>query len=348
MAMDEAPMVVFRFDAGPLIGGGHAMRCLTLAEAMIHAGWRCRFAVQPGTVETVHRLAVHEAECLHLEGDAESEPAQMAGGLSGGRCGLLVVDHYRRGAAFERSCREFADKVLVLDDLADRAHDADVLLDQNLGRGANDYAGLVPSHCRLLLGPEYALLRPNFPRLRAGALIHRRARGRVDRILVSFGMADPHGLTLRALSALKSAGYEGHVDVVIGGGASDLAEVHARAAAMGPRVRVLSDVEDMATLMADADLAIGAGGTTSWERCALGLPALVVVVADNQAAVAKALAAAGAIRVIGDATIETTELQAAVADILADQHALTTQADAAAAICDGAGCERVMEVLGGG
>jgi len=340
-----AEIAVFRFDAGPEIGGGHAMRCLTLAEAMIQAGWRCRFAIRAGTMETVHRLAAYAADCIELSGEPGDEPAEIASALAGERCRLLVADHYGRDAAFETPCRVFADAVMVIDDLADREHDADLLLDQNLGRRAGDYADLVPETCRRLMGPEYALLRPDFAALRGNALVRRRAAEGVERILVSFGMADPHGLTLRALAALGAAGYAGQVDAVIGGGAPDIADVHALAAEMGPQVRVLSDVEDMATLMADADLAIGAGGTTSWERCALGLPALVLIVADNQIPIAEALADAGAAWVLGDLTIAEGTLRAAIADILADERAVMAGAMAAAEICDGDGCRRVLEAL---
>jgi len=265
--------------------------------------------------------------------------------LAGARCDLLVADHYGRDADFETPCRAFADAVLVIDDLADRPHDADLLLDQNLGRRAADYADLVPAGCRVLTGPTYALLRPEFAALRSNALVRRRAAERVERILVSFGMADPNGLTLRGLRAIAAAGYKGHVDAVIGGGAPDIADVHALAAEMGPQVRVLSDVEDMATLMADADLAIGAGGTTSWERCALGLPALVLIVADNQIPIAEALADAGAAWIIGDLGVAEGTLRAAIGDILADERAVLAGAMAAADICDGEGCGRVLEAL---
>ncbi|MEK9753126.1 MAG: UDP-2,4-diacetamido-2,4,6-trideoxy-beta-L-altropyranose hydrolase, partial [Rhodospirillaceae bacterium] len=282
----RAPIAMFRFDASSKIGGGHAMRCLTLAQAMTEGGWQCRFAVGPDTLQTVRRAALREIDCVQLSGNAATEAEAMAGALGGRRCDLVVVDHYGRGAEFETACRGFADRVLVIDDLADRQHDADLLLDQNLGRDAAAYAGLVPADCRLLLGPAYAPLRPEFAIMRDRVLAQRRSRNGIGRILVSFGMADLNELALRTLHALSAIGYDGHVDVVIGGGGRGMARIHAAAAEVGPLVRVLSDVEDMATLMADADLAIGAGGTTSWERCALGLPALIVVVADNQAAVA--------------------------------------------------------------
>jgi UDP-2,4-diacetamido-2,4,6-trideoxy-beta-L-altropyranose hydrolase len=337
---------VFRFDAGAAMGGGHAMRCLTLAEAMMRAGWQCRFAVSPETPLAVPKLRAHAAEYRELAGTPADEPAEIGESLDGETCDLLLVDHYGRDAVFERACRAFAARIVAIDDLADRAHDADILIDQNLGRKAADYAGRIPAGCKVLAGPAYALLRPDFAARRDEVLTARHGRDGVNRILVSFGMTDPLGLTLVTLQALRDSGFAGRVDAVIGGMALGLAEVHAVAAEMGGHMRVLSDVEDMAELMALADLAIGAGGSTSWERCALGLPALVAVVADNQREIAAALAEAGAARTVaidggGFRANLLTELQT----VGADAALLKRMSAAAAAICDGLGCKRVMETL---
>ena len=321
------------------------MRCLTLAEAMIDAGWNCRFAIGPETLKAVHRLTEYEAECIHLSEDLWSEPEQMASGLDHVTCDVLVVDHYQRGIEFERACRVWARRILVIDDLTERQHDADFLLNQNLGSHADDYNGIVTDGCHLLIGPQYALLKPHFEALRQQSLERRRKQEGVERILVSYGMSDTQSLTLMTLEALKRIGFTGHVDAVIGGGSSSLADVHAIAAAMGSQVRVLSAVEDMATLMSNADLAIGAGGTTSWERCAMGLPAVVVVVADNQTSASDALAQAGAIRVAGDAAIELSQLQKEIRATLIDFESLQLTSARAANICDGGGRMRVLEAL---
>jgi UDP-2,4-diacetamido-2,4,6-trideoxy-beta-L-altropyranose hydrolase len=337
---------VFRFDAGRSIGGGHAMRCLTLAEAMMRSGWDCLFAVSPETPIAVPRLRPYAANCRELSGAPGDEPAEIQGGLDAGRCGLLIVDHYGRDAGFERACRAFAERIAVIDDLADRAHDADILIDQNLGRAGADYAGKVPAGCQLLIGPEFALLRPDFAARRDAVLTQRHGRDGLKRILISFGMTDPLGLSLDTLQALRESGFDGHVDVVIGGAARGTAKVHALAAEMGDKVRVLCDVEDMAELMALADLAVGAGGSTSWERCALGLPALITVVADNQREIACALADAGAAQLVGvDGDGFRANLKDALAALRAEPLTLKRMGVAAAGICDGAGCARVAEAL---
>lgn len=346
MMAGRGASAVFRFDADRSIGGGHAMRCLTLAEAMMRSGWHCLFAVSPETPVAVPRLRPYAADCRELSGVAEDEPDEIQGGIDAGRCALLIVDHYGRDAAFERACRAFADRIAVIDDLTDRVHDADILIDQNLGRAGEDYAGKLPADCRLLIGPEFALLRPDFAARRDAVLTQRHGRDGLGRILVSFGLTDPLGLSLDTLQALRESGFEGHIDVVIGGAARGTAKVHALAADMGDKVRVLCDVEDMAELMALADLAIGAGGSTSWERCALGLPALIAVVADNQREIAHALADAGAVGLVGvDGKGFRDNLKDALAVLCAEPPMLKRMGIAAAAICDGAGCARVAEAL---
>ena len=214
---------------------------------------------------------------------------------------LLVVDHYGRGAAFEHGCRPWAATILVIDDLADRRHCVDRLLDQTHGREEADYRLLTGPDCRLLLGARFALLRPQFQAYRPGALARRGSDGPAQRLLVSFGATDSGGATMLALQgvALGCPGLQ--VDVVVGSFSRNRDEIDHLAARLSPAVTVHRSVSDMASLMTDADFAIGAAGGTSWERCCLGLPTLVVVTADNQRDIARSLAAAGAIDLVGDA-----------------------------------------------
>jgi len=337
--------VVFRADAGPGIGGGHVVRSLALAGALAARGWRCAFAVRAPTPETVPALARSGHEVLALEGHPGAEPAAIAGAFPEGAA-WLVVDHYRRSAAFERAMRPWARRVLAVDDVPDRPHACEVLLDQTLGREEGEYAGQVPSGCRLLLGPEYALLRPQFPAARPAALA-RRGRDAVERVLVSFGMVDGRGLTEPALGGLRRAGFRGAADVVLGACAPRLHAVRAAAADLPFPVSVHEQVDDMAALMTQVDVAIGAAGSTSWERCALGLPSLVAVAAENQARIARALAQAGAARVIAERPpLEPEQVAAALETLGGSGEALAAMSRAAARVCDGRGAARVANVLG--
>ena len=154
--MAEAPRAIFRADASPKIGGGHVMRCLTLADELRRRGWTCAFATRPGAEETVPSLASSGHVVFHLSGEEQDEAREIEKGL--GECALLVADHYGRDEKFETAARQFASRVFVIDDLADRAHDCDFLLDQTYGRQFSDYAGLVPGGAKLLMGTDYALL----------------------------------------------------------------------------------------------------------------------------------------------------------------------------------------------
>jgi UDP-2,4-diacetamido-2,4,6-trideoxy-beta-L-altropyranose hydrolase len=209
----------------------------------------------------------------------------------------LLVDHYALDTRWEQQMRPFTDKIMVIDDLADRPHDCDLLLDQNQYEGLERrYDGLVPDRCERLLGPRYALLRPEFAAARK-TLRHR--DGRVRRIFVFFGGSDLSNETAKALEAIRLLNRtEIVVDVVVG--ASNPKGDQIREICQGmPNTCFHLQVGNIAELMALADLAIGAGGTTTWERCCLGLPTLALVLADNQREIVEAMSAAGAMRNVG-------------------------------------------------
>ncbi|MBY0429663.1 MAG: UDP-2,4-diacetamido-2,4,6-trideoxy-beta-L-altropyranose hydrolase, partial [Rhodospirillales bacterium] len=207
-----------------------------------------------------------------------------------------------------------------------------------------DYRPLVPMACRILAGACYALLRPAFAARRPAALARRRAAGSVERILVAMGMGDPDDASGRVLDGIRRSGTAAAVDIVLGGRAPHLDAVRRRAAELPGPARVLTDVADMAGLMTEADLAFGAGGTTSWERCCLGLPSLILVVADNQDKIAAELAAAGAVLRLGrHPEMPATAIAAALLSL--DGPCRRAMAETAAGICDGRGIEHVLEAL---
>lgn len=336
--------IVFRADASAQLGGGHVQRCLTLAQVLRARGWRCGFAVNRGADDVVPALHGEDMDVLTLEcATADEADAMRAHWPQGAH--WLVVDHYRRDAALERACRPWARRILAIDDLADRAHDCDMLLDQTLGRTASAYAPQVPPRCRLLLGSEYALLRPQFAAARAAALARRRTAV-PHRVLLAMGATDAVNATGRVIGLLRDADLQLELDVVLSAAAPHLASVRAAAADMALPARVHTDVKEMAGLMSQADIAIGAAGTTSWERCCLGLPSVLVVTADNQRRIAAALHAAGAAFVCGDwETPDADCLIAAVRRLCADAAARGEMSARAARICDGHGAERVAEYL---
>jgi UDP-2,4-diacetamido-2,4,6-trideoxy-beta-L-altropyranose hydrolase len=325
--MAEPRSVIFRTDASVTIGGGHVRRCLVLADALAEAGWATSFVCSAAARSIVPALASH--------GFAVIEPAVFERAPT--RCDLLVVDDYRLDAVFERAARGWAKRILVIDDLANRPHDCDVLLDQSPGRERDAYAALVPKDCVLLLGPSYALLDPRFRAARR----QRKAIGKVERIFVNFGTTDTANATSMVLDAIGAAQLDAAIDIVIGGAAPHLAALREKVAVLAAAALHV-DVDNVAALMRKADLALGAGGVGALERCALGLPSAILTVADNQHTNARALAASGAAVYWGDAGSRgVDEIAAALKALVTDQAGRAAMSDAAAGLVDGLGAARV-------
>jgi UDP-2,4-diacetamido-2,4,6-trideoxy-beta-L-altropyranose hydrolase len=311
--------LVFRTDASLQIGTGHVMRCLTLADALREHGAHCRFICRdhPGNLFDLigkRGYSVHVLPDVRehmIENEACSEPAlgyrawlgvdwdvdaqQTVAALDDTPVDWLIVDYYALDARWEQVLKAHCKKLLVIDDLADRPHVCDVLLDQNLGREATDYASLVPEHCIVLAGPRFALLRPEFAALREYSL-QRRKMATIKHLLITMGGVDKDNATGQVLNALNNCNLppDLRITVVMGPHAPWFAQVQAQAAQMPWPTKVLVGVDNMAQLMAESDLAIGAAGSTSWERCCLGLATIQIALAQNQVTIAQALSNVGA------------------------------------------------------
>lgn len=258
----------------------------------------------------------------------------------------LVVDHYAIDIRWEERLRPCCGKLMVIDDLADRSHCCDLLLDQNLGREPADYVPMVPAHCAVLTGPSYALLRPEFAALRSYSL-SRRAHPQLKNFLIAMGGVDCSNATRQVLDALGNCSLplDSRMTVVMGLHAPGLASVRERAVSMPWPTGVKVGVDNMAQLMADSDLAIGAAGSTSWERCCLGLPTLIVVLADNQWPGAKALQKAQAASLIGDVSDIAVQLPLAIQELTQD-HRLMHMSTAGSVMTDGRGVNKVLRAWG--
>lgn len=328
--------VLFRADAGRDLGVGHVMRCLTLADAMGgFATFVCK--VIDGHLGDVIASRGHEVHLLDADMTAQEDAARVAD-LAKGQ-DLIVMDHYGLGAAW---AKEMPAPVMVIDDVADRAHHCAVLLDQNLGRLPADYDGRVPEDAQRLIGPNYALLRPEFSQHRAESLSRRRnTDGAIRRVLISLGGGDMQAVVIWILGVLETVPDIANltIDVVLGAAAKGHEAVGAACDALPCAVQVHAAVDNMAELMGQADLMIGAGGSTSWERCALGLPAIVLSLASNQSGAVAALAEAGAALAV--ASHHDDDLRDALIKLMATPTQVRTMSDAAAAICDGQGVARV-------
>jgi len=359
-------IVGFRVDASFQIGTGHLMRCLTLADSLSARGAKVIFLCRDLPEYLREILATKKYPLLDLghcgggeiANSMDGEPLPHASWLSvsqsvdaesslralgGLRVDWLVVDHYALDANWERRLRPHAKSVLVIDDLADRNHDCDALLDQNFYPAMRErYAGKTPDSCVMLLGPKYSLLREEFRLWRAKVTI--RDSG-IRRALVFFGGVDASNYTGQLVNALPARVFEKlSLDVVVGAGHPRLAEIQAQCDKKKLSLHIQTG--RMAELMAKSDIAIGAGGATSWERCCLGLPAITVSLADNQTDIAKGLQSIGASIFLGESLVVDPRCVTDELASLADRPGiLRSMSKCAFDLVDGEGADRVIDVM---
>jgi len=342
-----APRILFLADAGAEVGGGHVMRCLTLARSLAERGAECAFVESRAAAPILRRfgwpaqtlLAMADAQDLDALVDYASRFADLFS------ADAVVVDHYAIGAAEQMKLRLALRKIVVIDDLANRNHDASILIDPGYGRRPEAYRGLVPPTATLLTGPAYALVRPEFAQARPRALSRRARHDPVRRVLVSFGLTDVGGITERVVTALTSKIGEARLDVALGPGAPSL-EALAALAGRDRRIHLHVDVQDMVALAAEADAALGAGGSSVWERACLGLPTATIVLADNQAEMIARLDQAGAALAL-DA--RSSDFEAALAQtwdrLIGDRELRWRLSERSSELCDGRGAERVADAI---
>lgn len=345
-------------DASSQIGTGHFMRCYTLACELAKQDAQVCFISQNLPMHLIKMLINKEMKFVHLGfGETQDSIDELAHaswlGTSQARdaqaskrafanhpLDLIVVDHYALDHRWESAIRENCEKLMVIDDLADRKHDCDILLDQNYYPDMQMRYNLkVPAHCRILLGPHYALLREEFRLLRMNLSPR---IGEVKRILVFFGGIDVNNYTGFAIQALEELNVKGRVDVVIGAQHPKKNHIQQSCAKNGYVCHV--QTSRMAQLMAEADLAIGAGGSASWERCCLGLPSLLLATADNQVRIVEALASIGACFYDKNCDLKTIENH--ISFLLSTPSKVHTASKRAYSLVDGEGAIRVVKELG--
>jgi UDP-2,4-diacetamido-2,4,6-trideoxy-beta-L-altropyranose hydrolase len=363
------------------------MRCLALADALCAKGAQCHFLsrAHPGhlikvirqrgyhvkslvaPVEPAHVAIKNVSTTLHdgqlsqphkpahgtwLGSTWESDAQEAAPVLAKLQPDWLVVDHYAIDELWEGALAAHYRQLLVIDDLADRSHRCNLLLDQNLGRRPQDYSELVPAHCQVLTGPHYSLLRPEFATLRAYSLQRRQDYPAFCQLLITMGGVDQTNATKQVLLALKTCALPQscRISVVMGLTAPWLQDVRELADQMPWSTEVVVNVSDMAQRIADSDLVIGAAGSTSWERCCLGVPTLIVVLADNQRGIANALVHVGAAIALELENPEqfATQLQRNISHLVGNPTLLRSIGLAASWVTEGCGTNLVAAKMLGG
>ncbi|MDF1582048.1 MAG: UDP-2,4-diacetamido-2,4,6-trideoxy-beta-L-altropyranose hydrolase [Methyloprofundus sp.] len=367
--------VVFRTDASIKIGTGHVMRCLTLAKDLVEQGAKVQFICRDHSGNLIERIrqegfelyTLITANNCHFElreeslkskltySDEESPTQKLAHaewlGVSqkqdANDCqpileiinpDWLIVDHYAIAQAWQNALKPYYQKLMVIDDLGDRNHLCDLLLDQNYGSTAAKYQSRIPAHCKVLVGAHYALLRPEFAQWRETSLKRREQVQNIKTLLITLGGVDPDNYTGQILSELAKTQLDKDIEIIVimGATAPHLASVKNQAETMPIKTTVKTNVINMAELMTHADLAIGAAGATTWERCCLGLPSIQLVIAENQRQIAHALAKDHVIKLI-DQVEQLPDLVE-----MANQW-INGMSQQAAKICDGLGSQRVVD-----
>lgn len=346
--------ILIRADASPTIGSGHIARCLTLARVLRKQGSHVAFACRqlPG-----HRLDALSAEGFETFALPEfypgEDPQQAIESMLPWQADIdaldllledhaefdwIIVDHYGLDHHWQTAARRWAPRIAAVDDLATRRYSVDLLLNQNLSGLSDNYTPLLPEGCRTLLGPRYAMLREEFD---CPAIdIKPEAR----RVLVNFGGFDAAMQTHHAMLALADF-TELEVDFVAGVDNPAWAQMQALAQTR-PNWRLHSFVSDFHQRMTEADLFIGAGGGTSWERAALGLPTICIAVSNNQQVNGEVMAAAGAHVFMGAREqVSVTQLRDAIGFVAGNVYLRQSLAERSRQMVDGRGALRVAAAL---
>ncbi len=359
--MKKNKAVAIRVDAGGEIGVGHFMRCLTLANRLKERGAHIRFISRFLPEYLIDMLLAKQFEYVpvgkygikglldelfHAQwlGTSQIHDADATiQALKDKFWDWLIVDHYALDFRWESELRPTVGAILTIDDLADRRHDCDILLDQNYFYEARKrYDNKLPDYCQRLLGPHYALLRREFKILRDNVKVR---TGVVKNALVFFGGIDVYNYTMLALEVLVDINIEISINVVVGAQHPFKEEILRLCDKHGCICHVQTSC--MEKLMAEADLAIGAGGTANWERCCLGLPALIIAVADNQTHISNSLNSIEACVYIGSGeTVSKANIKKSLIDLISDPKKISRISKNAFALVDGDGANRVALEMG--
>ena len=363
--MDNSLTVIFRTDASLDIGTGHVMRCLTLALGLLEKGASVSFLCREHEGNLIdlirsHGFVVHALPLLSQDDDTEENSLDPAHALWLGcnwqidveHCNAvlndpvdwIIIDHYALDFRWETAMRDKCQKMMCIDDLADRVHECDLLLDQNLGRTEDDYVELVSSGTKLLLGPQYALLRQEFADWREASL-KARIQPQLRHLLVTMGGVDNANVTeviLNTIDQVQPIDLE-CITVILGPHAPWRDNVKKLASEMSASVTLLSSVNNMAELMAQCDLAIGAGGTTTWERCSLGIPTVLISLAENQNYISREVGKAGA-AILCDVQDVEHEL-GNILRVISEPDCMQRLSWNASQITDGRGMQSVRQLL---
>ena len=336
--------LLVRADASVKTGTGHVMRCVALAQAWQDAGGRAVFAMAGSTPGLEERLCEESCEVCYVQAQAgnREDIEQTVAEARHRNADWVVVDGYQFEADFHDGLKRAGLKVLCVDDYGHASrYSADIILNQNPSASAALYPEIQPS-TKLLLGPRYALLRHEFTRFRAEP---RHFAPACRRLVILMGGSDPENVTVRAIEAVALARIDGLQATVLVGAANPHFEALRRAVGPQSGIKVIRDARNIPELMAEADLALSAAGSTCWELSFFGVPSLLVDVAENQKAVAKQLDRFGCAIHVGDQTVSAEELAKQLRRLCEDRELRSVLSERSRELVDGKGASRVASSM---
>lgn len=352
---DTKKSVCFRVDASESIGLGHMMRCLTLADELKKNGYHILFLCKEITKKLSEKIRFKGYDISFLESDfidkvnvtkgfqsiqfdQDIDGKKSLKALWGQEWDLLVVDHYGLDCRWEKEVRPVARCLMVIDDLANRKHECDILLDQSAQRKVQEYRQLVPSNCLILTGSNYALLRSEFQNLRRQYLNRQlKKEPSLKKILISLGGGDQTNHIVAILNGLSQSVSSLTCSVIVIVGESNMDKIKSSTQGLDISVDLRQFSDDMASLLLESDLVIGAAGTSAWERCCLGVPSIVLVLASNQLDNAKALLDRKAAIIIPSLNQIEEKLTKVIEELIQFPDQLKKLAHAASQLVDGKG-----------
>lgn len=346
--------VLIRVDSSHQIGTGHVMRCLVLADLLKKDGNKVEFICRSQKGDSIYNIISNGFKVYELSApkDKEYETSSQYSQWLGvkqkkdaddcvnvirlEKVNWVIVDHYGIDEQWHKHIKAYSEKLMVIDDLADRKFDCHLLLNQNLGIDKSYYENKVPPDCVLLLGTNYALLRPEFSRLRYKAIAKRKSTNSINNIIISMGGSDVNNITHSILENIPN-----YYNVVVVLGKNSPHNKMLNNYVKDKNIKILIDSNNMAGLMLDADLAIGAGGSTSWERCCLSLPAFIFQMDENQRMIVKHLVKFGSVKLIENVESIKSNLE----DFQNNLSSWALMSRKSESICDGLGADRVRNYV---
>ena len=360
--------IVFRVDSSNVIGSGHVVRCLTLADSLrkrtnskivfvcrnhlghigdeiISRGYDLKLLTKQHVKGGFKQKNICDYE-EWLGNDWESDAEETISTFGSNKIDLLIVDHYGIDFYWHKKLQKYTKKLMVIDDLANRKYDCDILLDQTFNRYKDAYYSLVPKHCKILVNTKYALLRPEFYKNRDFAIKKRREPFNLQHILISVGGGDSDNLSGEILENILEIewDYPIIITIVLGWNSKHKLSLEQIPHKKLIEVNILENISNISELMISADIAIGAGGATTWERCCVGLPSLVFITAKNQEESSLYLDSIGAIDVIKN----MSEIKEKIIALKQGRGVdIGPMIRTSLSICDGVGSERVVDEIMG-